>query len=229
MNVELLQYPEHPERAVATAARLCYAPVGATELMETMPPERVQSVLSTIMKSGHFSTLEHVSYTFAVDGVSRALTHQLVRHRLASFNQQSQRYVKFAGDVEVVKPPTVAAQEDTSLVFDEAIDAVVDAYHKLLDAGVPAEDARYLLPNAAETKIVITMNIRELLHFLSLRCCNRAQWEIREMAWQMLALCKQAAPALFEHAGPACVSGPCPEGKSTCGKAAEVREKAQNL
>ena len=229
MNVELLQYPEHPERAVATAARLCYAPVGATELMETMPPERVQSVLSTIMKSGHFSTLEHVSYTFAVDGVSRALTHQLVRHRLASFNQQSQRYVKFAGDVEVVKPPTVAAQEDTSCIFDEAIDAVVDAYHKLLDAGVPAEDARYLLPNAAETKIVITMNIRELLHFLSLRCCNRAQWEIREMAWQMLALCKQAAPALFEHAGPACVSGPCPEGKSTCGKAAEVREKAQNL
>lgn len=229
MHVELLQYPEHPERAVATAARLCYAPVGATELMETMPPERVQSVLSTIMKSGHFSTLEHVSYTFAVDGVSRALTHQLVRHRLASFNQQSQRYVKFAGDVEVVKPPTVAAQEDTSRIFDEAIDAVVDAYHKLLDAGVPAEDARYLLPNAAETKIVITMNIRELLHFLSLRCCNRAQWEIREMAWQMLALCKQAAPALFEHAGPACVSGPCPEGKSTCGKAAEVREKAQNL
>ena len=142
MNVELLQYPEHPERAVATAARLCYAPVGATELMETMPPERVQSVLSTIMKSGHFSTLEHVSYTFAVDGVSRALTHQLVRHRLASFNQQSQRYVKFAGDVEVVKPPTVAAQEDTSRIFDEAIDAVVDAYHKLLDAGVPAEDAR---------------------------------------------------------------------------------------
>ena len=120
MNVELLQYPEHPERAVATAARLCYAPVGATELMETMPPERVQSVLSTIMKSGHFSTLEHVSYTFAVDGVSRALTHQLVRHRLASFNQQSQRYVKFAGDVEVVKPPTVAAQKDTSRVFDEA-------------------------------------------------------------------------------------------------------------
>ena len=225
MNVELLQYPEHPERAVATAARLCYAPVGATELMETMPPERVQSVLSTIMKSGHFSTLEHVSYTFAVDGVSRALTHQLVRHRLASFNQQSQRYVKFAGDVEVVKPPTVAAQEDTSRIFDEAIDAVVDAYHKLLDAGVPAEDARYLLPNAAETKIVITMNIRELLHFLSLRCCNRAQWEIREMAWQMLALCKQAAPALFEHAGPACVSGACPEGSMSCGRAAEMRKK----
>ena len=210
MNVELLQYPEYPERAVATAARLCYAPVGATELMETMPPERVQSVLSTIMKSGHFSTLEHVSYTFAVDGVSRALTHQLVRHRLASFNQQSQRYVKFAGDVEVVKPPTVAAQEDTSRVFDEAIDAVVDAYHKLLDA-------RYLLPNAAETKIVITMNIRELLHFLSLRCCNRAQWEIRELANRMLELVRPTAPYIFMDAGASCVRGVCPEGKMTCG------------
>lgn len=217
MNVELLQYPEHPERAVATAARLCYAPVGATELMETMPSERVQSVLSTIMKSGHFSTLEHVSYTFAVDGVSRALTHQLVRHRLASFNQQSQRYVKFAGDVEVVKPPTVAAQEDTSRVFDEAIDAVVDAYHKLLDAGVPAEDARYLLPNAAETKIVITMNIRELLHFLSLRCCNRAQWEIRELANRMLELVRPTAPYIFMDAGAPCVRGVCPEGNMTCG------------
>lgn len=217
MQVELLYHTPDPERAIATAARLCYAPVGASELMETMPEERVRSVLSTIMGSGHFSTLEHASYTFAVDGVSRALTHQLVRHRIASFNQQSQRYVKFAGDVEVVKPPTVAAQEETSRVFDEAIDAVVDAYHKLLDAGVPAEDARYLLPNAAETKIVITMNIRELLHFLSLRCCNRAQWEIRELANRMLELVRPTAPYIFMDAGAPCVRGACPEGKMTCG------------
>ena len=122
MNVELLQYPEDPERAVATAARLCYAPVGAKELMETMPPERVESVLSTIMKSGHFSTLEHVSYTFAVDGVSRALTHQLVRHRLASFNQQSQRYVKFTDGVGIVKPETVAEAGDSTCVSgDETV------------------------------------------------------------------------------------------------------------
>ena len=217
MNVELLQYPEDPERAVATAARLCYAPVGAKELMDTMSPERVRSVLSTIMSSGHFSTLEHVSYTFAVDGVSRALTHQLVRHRLASFNQQSQRYVKFSEGVPVVKPPTVAAREETSAAFDAAIDAAVDAYHALLDAGVPAEDARYLLPNAAETKIVITMNIRELLHFLSLRCCNRAQWEIRELAHRMLELVRPTAPYIFMDAGAPCVRGACPEGKMTCG------------
>ena len=217
MNVELLQYPDNPERAVATAARLCYAPVGAKELMETMPPERVQSVLSTIMKSGHFSTLEHVSYTFAVDGVSRALTHQLVRHRLASFNQQSQRYVKFTEGVETVKPDTVSRDEEANRIFDEAINAVLEGYQKLLDAGIPAEDARYLLPNAAETKIVITMNIRELLHFFSLRCCNRAQWEIREMAHRMLALVKPTASYIFMDAGAPCVRGTCPEGKMTCG------------
>ena len=217
MHVELLYHTPDPERAIATAARLCYAPVGAAELMETMPEERVRSVLSTIMGSGHFSTLEHASYTFAVDGVSRALTHQLVRHRIASFNQQSQRYVRFADGVATVKPESVAASEEASSVFDQAIAAAVEAYGKLLDAGVPAEDARYLLPNAAETKIVITMNVRELLHFFSLRCCNRAEWEIRDMAHRMLELARPTAPFIFLDAGAPCVGGTCPEGKMTCG------------
>ena len=154
MHVELLYHTPDPERAIATAARLCYAPVGAAELMETMPEERIRSVLTTIMESGHFSTLEHASYTFAVDGVSRALTHQLVRHRIASFNQQSQRYVKFKDGVGVVTPDTIASDPERKALFDDAIAAAVSAYEKLLDAGVPAEDARYLLPNAAESKIV---------------------------------------------------------------------------
>lgn len=217
MQVELLYHTPDPERAIATAARLCYAPVGASELMETMPPERVQSVLSTIMKSGHFSTLEHVSYTFAIDGVSRALTHQLVRHRLASFNQQSQRYVKFKDGLATVKPGTVAENEEASALFDQAVEAAVSAYTKLLEAGIPAEDARYLLPNAAETKIVVTMNVRELLHFFELRCCNRAQWEIRELAHAMLELVRPTAPYVFMDAGPSCVRGKCSEGKMTCG------------
>ena len=144
MQVELLYHTPDPERAIATAARLCYAPVGAAELMEAMPEERVKSVLSTIMSAGHTSTLEHASYTFAVDGVSRALTHQLVRHRIASFNQQSQRYVKFTDGLATVKPESVAANEETNAVFDEAIAAAIEAYEKLLAAGVPAEDARYL-------------------------------------------------------------------------------------
>lgn len=217
MNVELLYHTPDPERAIATAARLCYAPVGAAELMETMPDDRMHSVLSTIMASGHYSTLEHASYTFAIDGVSRALTHQLVRHRIASFNQQSQRYVKFTKGVNVIKPHTVAADGEASAVFDEAIEACTQAYEKLLAAGIPAEDARYLLPNAAESKIVVTMNVRELLHFFELRCCNRAQWEIREMALRMLELAKPTAPFIFMDAGAPCVHGACPEGKMTCG------------
>ncbi len=217
MQVELLYHTPDPERAIATAARLCYAPVGAAELMETMPDEKVHNVLRTVLSSGHLSTLEHASYTFAVDGVSRALTHQLVRHRLASYNQQSQRYVKFKDGLEVVKPATVSEDPELERVFDEAIEAAVEGYKKLLNAGVPAEDARYLLPNAAETKIVITMNVRELLHFFSLRGCNRAQWEIRELAHRMIELARPTAPYVFMDAGAPCVRGACPEGKMCCG------------
>ena len=218
MQVELLYHTPDPERAVATAARLCYAPVGATELMETMTEEKIRKVLTTIMAGGHFSTLEHASYTFAIDGVSRALTHQLVRHRLASYNQQSQRYVKFADGLDTVKPASIAADEKANALFDEMIEKTVEAYQAFLEAGIPAEDARYILPNAAETKIVVTMNIRELLHFFSLRCCNRAQWEIRELAWKMLELARPTAPFIFADAGPGCVRGACPEGKMTCGE-----------
>ena len=226
MQVELLYHTPDPERAIATAARLCYAPVGAKELMETMPPERVSSVLATIMRSGHFSTLEHASYTFAIDGVSRALTHQLVRHRLASFNQQSQRYVKFGTDLEVVKPATIAESDEANAVFEGVIEATKAAYAELMELGIPAEDARYVLPNAAETKIVVTMNVRELLHFFEVRCCNRAQWEIQEMAHRMLELVRPTAPFIFADAGAGCVRGACPEGKMACGMPFErvVRE-----
>ena len=217
MRVELLYHTPDPERAVATAARLCYASVGASELMESMPAERMRSVLKTIMDSGHYSTLEHASYTFAIEGVSRALTHQLVRHRLASYNQQSQRYVKFKNGVEVVKPHTVCESPEAEAIFDEAVSAATEAYQKLLVAGIPAEDARYLLPNAAESKIVVTINIRELLHFFEHRCCNRAQWEIRELAHAMLELVRPTAPYIFADAGAPCVHGTCPEGKMTCG------------
>ena len=218
MQVELLYHTPDPERAVATAARLCYAPVGASELMETLDEERIHKVLSTIMTGGHFSTLEHASYTFAIDGVSRALTHQLVRHRLASFNQQSQRYVKFADGLETIKPDSIAENEEAIKLFDDMIAKTVEAYQAFLAAGIPAEDARYILPNAAETKIVVTMNIRELLHFFSVRCCNRAQWEIRDLAWRMLELVRPTAPYIFADAGPNCVRGACTEGKMTCGK-----------
>ncbi|MGN0034289.1 MAG: FAD-dependent thymidylate synthase [Coriobacteriales bacterium] len=216
MQVELLYHTPDPERAVACAARLCYAPVGASELLESMTDEQVHHVLSTVISSGHLSTLEHASYTFAIEGVSRAMTHQLVRHRLASFNQQSQRYVVFQDKPQFVMPDSVAADPEARRLFDKAVDDAFDAYHRLVDLGVPAEDARYLLPNAAESKIVVTMNIRELLHFFSLRCCRRAQWEIRAVALRMLELVRPTAPYIFLDAGAPCVRGACPEGKMSC-------------
>jgi thymidylate synthase (FAD) len=217
MLVNLLYHTPDPERAVATAARLCYAPVGAVELMENMGDEQAKKVLATIMKSGHFSALEHATYTFAVDGVSRALTHQLVRHRLASFNQQSQRYVTYSGEPEIVLPQTIADDPETLSAFNTAIDVAYATYSELVEAGIPAEDARYVLPNACIAKIVVTMNIRELLHFFEVRCCHRAQWEIQDLANRMLALVEPTAPFIFMDAGAACRRGPCTEGKMTCG------------
>jgi len=217
MDVRLLYHTPDPQRAIAASARLCYSPVGAAELLEHMTDEAVHRVLKTVISSGHTSTLEHASYTFAIDGVSRAMTHQLVRHRLASYNQQSQRYVAYDSEPVFVVPPSIAADQVTRAAFDDACAAAFEAYRAQLDAGVPAEDARYLLPNAMETKIVVTMNVRELLHFFELRCCRRAQWEIREVALAMLALAEPTAPYIFMDAGASCRRGPCGEGKMTCG------------
>lgn len=217
MDVQLLYHTPDPERAIAAAARLCYSPVGAADLLEHMTDEAVRRVLRTVITSGHTSTLEHASYTFAIDGVSRAMTHQLVRHRLASYNQQSQRYVKYDSEPVFVVPPSVAADPEARAAFDQACASAFESYRALLDAGVPAEDARYLLPNAMETKIVVTMNVRELLHFFELRCCRRAQWEIREVALAMLEIAGPTAPYIFMDAGAACRRGPCSEGKMTCG------------
>lgn len=218
MDVRLLYHTPDPERAIAAAARLCYAPVGAAELLETMSDGGVRKVLKTIMGSGHLSALEHASYTFAIDGVSRALTHQLVRHRLASYNQQSQRYVMYDEEPTFIIPPKVEENPEAKARFLATCRAAFEAYREQIERGVPAEDARYLLPNAMETKIVVTMNVRELLHFFELRCCNRAQWEIRELAHWMLDLAEPTAPYIFMDAGASCRRGACPESHGlSCG------------
>jgi thymidylate synthase (FAD) len=217
MQVCLISHTPDPERAIAAAARLCYAPVGATELLETMSDDAIKKVLKTIITSGHNSALEHASFTFAIDGVSRALTHQLVRHRVASYNQQSQRYVAYREEPEFIVPPAVAANPAALKRFKASNAAAFAAYRELIEAGVAAEDARYLLPNAMETKIVVTMNVRELLHFFELRCCKRAQWEIRDLGLAMLDLVEPVAPYIFLDAGAACRRGPCREGAMTCG------------
>ncbi len=230
MKVTLLQHTPEPEKTVALAARLCYSAATIGDLQEKLSSSDVASFLEKIMSLGHQSVLEHASFTFGIEGISRACSHQLVRHRLASYSQQSQRYVTFKGDgFPLVVPDAIAADPALQAIFDRAMAACADAYRELVDAGVPAEDARFVLPNAAETKIIVTMNGRELLHFFELRCCERAQWEIRAMALEMLRLAKGVAPVIFRDAGPGCLTGPCPEGTLTCGKTAEVRAFFRNM
>lgn len=216
MQVTLLAHTPDPERVIAAAARLCYSPVSAAELKEKISDEEIGRLLKIILRSGHLSTCEHPSFTFGIDGISRTCSHQLVRHRLASYSQQSQRYVRYSVP-ELVVPPLVAADESLSKQFKESTLAAFDRYMEFLEAGVDPEDARYLLPQAVATKIVVTMNARELLHFFTLRTCERAQWEIRAMAEEMLIKVYPLAPRIFKKSGPACIRGRCPEGKFYCG------------
>ena len=223
MQVTLLQHTPDPEQTVALAARLCYSPVGIGELRERLTNNDISAFLDKIMSLGHQSVLEHASFTFGIEGISRTTSHQLVRHRLASYSQQSQRYVSHKERFGAVVPPTIAGRPEMKELFERQLTKLHEAYSAMVESGIPAEDARYILPNATETKIMVTMNARELLHFFELRCCERAQWEIRAMSVEMLRLVKPVAPTIFRNAGPGCVGGPCPEGNMTCGKTAEVR------
>lgn len=232
LNVVLLQHTPEPEAVVAMAAKLCYSPSGIEELKEKLGTKDQTAFVEKLAAIGHLSPIEHVSFTFGIEGISRACSHQLVRHRVASYSQQSQRYVK-AEQFNYVIPPSI--KQDPALVREfekcmaEAQKNYTNVLKRLGELGFEGEagqqDARYLLPNAAETKIVVTMNGRELLHFFRVRCCNRAQWEIRDMAQKMLALAKTAAPTIFRKAGPGCLYASCPEGEKSCGKIDEVRKK----
>lgn len=226
-EVYLLHNTPDPERSIAVAARCCYSPLAPSDLYEKMSDEEVDRILNTIISNNHGSALEHASFTFGIEGMSRAATHQLVRHRLASYNQQSQRYVDERKVFEYVTPHSIEgnnellsdfpAPTDVETLFRFTMEDCFAAYQRLLEAGIPKEDARYVLPNACCSNIIVTMNVRELLHFFELRLCNRAQWEIRETAEKMLVLCRNTAPKLFKFAGPSCVYGSCGEGKMTCG------------
>ncbi|OGW41872.1 MAG: FAD-dependent thymidylate synthase [Nitrospirae bacterium GWD2_57_9] len=232
LNVVLLRYTPEPEEVVAMAAKLCYSPSGVDELKQKIEAKDQAAFVEKLAAIGHLSPIEHVSFSFGIEGISRACSHQLVRHRVASYSQQSQRYVK-EEQFDYIIPPSI--KQDPALVreFERCMDEAQANYTKVLkrleELGFKGEagqqDARYLLPNAAETKIVVTMNARELLHFFRVRCCNRAQWEIRIMAEKMLEHVKKAAPTIFAKSGPGCLYAACPEGKMACGKIEEVRKK----
>lgn len=240
LKVSLIQYTGEPEKLIAAAAKLCYSQSGVDDIMEGLDQENIEKFLNMLMSYGHESPIEHVSFTFAVEGVSRSLTHQLVRHRLASYSQQSQRYVKL-DQFEYIIPPSIEKDEEAKKIYLEAMEKCQETYDKLtymlkekyMNQGMKEkaaekkaiEDARYVFPNACETKIVFTMNARSLMNFFKHRCCSRAQWEIRIMAEKMVEEVKKVAPTLFKYAGPACVKGICPEGKMTCGKMVEIKER----
>lgn len=225
MKIKLISHTPDPQRMVAMSARLCYSPVGAEDLAENMSTAQVENLLNKIVEMEHLSTLEHVSFTFAIEGVSRVLTHQLVRHRIASYSQQSQRYVS-EHEFEYIMPPSISANPLAKEKFEELMSNIRSTYDQLVELGINKEDARYCLANATETKIVVTMNARTLLHFFQLRCCVRAQWEIRNLADAMLIEVKKVAPVLFKKAGPTCVtSNYCGEGSMTCGRLAAMQRK----
>lgn len=248
LKVDLLRYTPEGEKLIASAAKLCYSAVGIEEIEEGLNEENVESFLNMLVDLGHESPIEHISFTFGVEGVSRTLTHQLVRHRIASYSQQSQRYVKLE-NFEYIIPPSIEQDIDAKKIFIEAMEKDTEYYNKLVgilyekhlkryigdglsekkaknkSEKEAIEDARYVFPNACETKIIFTMNARTLLNFFKLRTCNRAQWEIRNLAIEMLKCVKKVYPNLFKNAGPGCVRGACPEGTMTCGDIVNVRKR----
>ncbi len=263
MKVKLLEHTPNPEKVVAAAAKLCYSSVGIDEIGESLTEEKTTNFINMLASYGHYSPMEHVSFTFAIEGVSRSLTHQLVRHRVASYSQQSQRYVKLDA-FQYIIPPAIEKDEECKRIFMEAMkrdqedyDRITELLKESIFSNLVAEtkknrqceeinekelkklkataekraieDARYIFPNACETKIIATMNVRELIHFFNHRCCDRAQWEIRDLALRMLKEVKVVAPNLFKGAGPSCVKGACPEGSMTCGKIIEIRKKYSNI
>ncbi len=234
MKVKLVAHTPDPDLKAAAAAMTSTSARTTLEILEDMnDPEKQKKalfILKKVMESGHTSVLEHSSFTFSISEVSRALTHELVRHRIASYTQQSQRYVKFDKEKNFVFPPTITKNEKTKKIYEKLLAESVKTYNKLIENGIPCEDARYVLPNASPTNIILTMNGRELLHFFALRCCERAQWEIRELATEMCRQAKEVAPVMFEKAGPSCSQkGLCPEGKLTCGRMKEIVEKFRKL
>lgn len=276
MKVDLLAYTPEPEKVIAMAAKLCYSPVGVSELKENLTEEKVQKFVNHLMSLGHESPIEHVSFTFGIEGISRTCSHQFVRHRIASFSQQSQRYVKL-DQFEYIIPPAIEKSDYAKEIFinhmnncQEAYDDLVSTliYHKMdklhptwfddiekefdeLEKEEQAaldfsplklwaehnkkkynaiekeaiEDARYVFPNACETKMVVTMNLRALLNFCHHRCCNRAQWEIREVAWEIVKRIEEVSPLLASCLGASCQFGKCPEGTMCCGNPYESKVK----
>ena len=247
LKVDLIAYTPNPEMIISAAAKLCYSEKDATDLLNDLTPEKIEKFVSKLSSMGHQSPFEHATFTFSISGVSRTLLAQLTRHRIASFSVRSQRYVN-ESDFEFIIPPAIESNPDAKRVYLDTMKTIRDAYDNIMailhydsydytdskeerqrKTKAIQEDARYVLPNATETKLVMTMNARELLHFFHLRCCNRAQWEIRDLAYEMLRQCYQIAPNIFKYAGPPCYHGICNEGAMNCGNQSESMRRGDSI
>ena len=234
-RVALVRHTADPEALTALGARLCYAGGDIDRLLALIEEKDQKAFVEKIMSMGHESVLEHVSFTFLIEGVSRVLLAQLTRHRIASFSVQSQRYVSYQSGFGYIIPPAIEALGEEAVAEYEAQMAQMQSWYETWQQRLGAageksnEDARFVLPNACETRVLLTMNARELRHFFALRMCTRAQWEIRQMANTMFEQCLAVAPAMFRDAGPGCLRGPCPEGAKSCGKAREIRENREKV
>jgi len=251
-KVYLLAYTPNPVHTVAAAAKLCYSSSTIRDLSDNLTQEKAASFVDMLSEIGHESPIEHASFTFGIEGVSRSLLAQITRHRIASFSVKSQRYVR-EGSFEYVTPPEIASEPEALALYNELMERDQQVYDKITDIlkekhvaeflkegkdektanrmaeKKAIEDARFVLPNSCETQMVMTMNARSLQNFFKHRCCRRAQWEIQDVANQMLKLVTEVAPSLFKNSGPSCVRGKCSEGNMSCGKAAEVKEFYKEL
>ncbi len=252
MQVKLISHTPNPEKLVAAAAKLCYSKSSAEDILEKLTEEETSSFIDRLMKLGHESPLEHITFTFALEGVSRSLLAQITRHRIASYSVQSQRYVK-SREIKYVIPPSIESIPEAREEFCSAMEMLFTSYNKLTEIlekkyveqldyetadakkqnksieKSAIEDARYVLPNAWKTNLICTFNARSLINFFYHRCCNRAQWEIRGLACEMLKIVRNIAPNIFSDIGPGCLKGICPEGKMSCGKFLKVREFFKSL
>ncbi len=252
MKVTLIAHSPEPEKLVAAAAKLCYSDSGALNLMDNMSDEKASGFVEMLASIGHESPIEHISFTFGIEGVSRTLLAQITRHRIASFSVQSQRYVK-KSDFVFITPPAIRNDSTALEIYNRSMEQALTSYNTLCNileekykkdftaAGLnektaaskaekkAIEDARFVLPNACETKMMVTMNARSLINFFRLRCCKRAQWEIRELACEMYRLCYAVCPSVFKNAGPACLYGTCSEGKMSCGRPDDTRSVFKEL
>ncbi|MGM0608455.1 MAG: FAD-dependent thymidylate synthase [Candidatus Muiribacteriota bacterium] len=204
LNVKLLQNTPEPERKIAVAARLCYSELNIADLENKLDQKTIERLLRIVIERGHHAVLEHAIFSFGIDGVSRVCTHQLVRHRIASFAQQSQRYVKLKGDLKYYTPVMVKKDKNALKIYEKINKQAKKAYDELLMLGIDKEDARYVLPSSTASNIIVTMNVRELFHFLELRMCQRAQDEIRIIAYKMYYELEKVSPIIFKYAGPTC-------------------------